>query len=665
MAPVAFLIGHGPRGQSAAARTAELARPWSFVHLVEQAAATGTVLSEVAADIPGKTEVEVIHLVEVEVESALAGLAAAVDEVTEVFAGYPALGVAHYVVAMVDREWDDDEVAPLLSLGDVAQAVIVVSRSNEAAGELRPLEEECMASDIAHALCTSDLAKSVKEGTFWLAGASAVYYRRTPILAALMAFHVRAFLADSLLADLPANHTEAARGLDWLKMRLLGKGEHLTELERSPTVGSVVSEIRVDHDPFAEVPPELLVDALRSFVHQTSEEQIKRAQEQIDRNLREHLAGELSALTDETRSVLTEKLRIASAELFVERVAEALTGPLQEIQLALSLVNREEATAEAADEQDGIEQELIKTIHNLPYPAAVAARSVGIGALGIGAYHLLAALVGLDPNLAVLGLAGGLLLSLPLVGQYVRRLNRVSSLRERYLTLAEEHLRERVRQAVLEAAVRELQELQDAAIGASSLLARLRELRESVEELVERYRKLVDDRVLGPLAVTRFSTLLPTTGEVSTADLVAKYSVPDDRIPRLVMKCILQGELGALDLDSTHEALMDAFEPLVRDMIWPDLTGLLQDSASALRTARTVLGTETSPIVKVSHLTLERSSIRRLVSVNQSTPGALTEALGETSIDGRMLSIDTDAAVQIAIRPVPQTLREEAYLEQG
>lgn len=654
MSVVGFLLGHGPRGRSAAARTGALLQPAEMVQVIESPDATEEALEAIAADVPGNTVLRVVHLVEVdddEVRQGLAGAAAAVGHVME---KYPAVQVKQLVVALVDREWDENERRTLLELDDDIAAVCVVSRSNEAAYQLRPLEEECMASDLAYALLASNLDESLGHERFWLVGTSAVYYRRRAIVAALVAHQVRGFLQNKLLAPLPATHTECDEGHQWMRDRNLGVGAHLSRLDRSAMGGSIVTEVRLDRDVFRRIRPELLIDSLRSFVTQRASRLGDAARTQIKRNRSEHLAAETEALTAAVHAVLERSLSLASAQRFLECARDELDNPSQNLQVALSTArDREE---EIANELLAIDQELTRTIRRLPYRSAIAVRTAGLGALGVAGYHVLGAIMGLDPNFAVLGLAAGTALGTPLVMHYQRLRLRISSLRERYLAVAERRVQDQVLVAVLEAAASEVQELRSAAgTGARGLGGKLAAMHGVLTDLESRYDALVETRLPRALDATRLSVLVPTPDDMATDDLVRMFPISGrSDLVDLVMRCVFaDNTFGVVDVDDLENGLLSAVAPLVEASVWSDLSTLLRDSDTTKQTVAALLATPTAPIVRASQLGLDQHGIRRMAA----RADELTSLVEITAIDGQFHTRDRDSLVQVAIRPVPTSMR--------
>lgn len=659
MRPIVFVLGHGPRGRSAATRAAELLGSTVHVVAIDDPADTEERLDAVASEAASGTTLRVVHLVEVEDDAVRLGLAGATAAVRDAMKRFQALVFVQFVVAMVDRDWDEDELATLMGLGDAVAAVLVVSRSNEFVVQLRPEEEECMAADIAHALAVSNLGNGLDTDRYWLAGASAVHYRRAALVAALEAYHVRGFVRDDLLADLPASHTVCAEGEVWVRSSLLGAGDHLRQLEKAPLGGSVLSDIRIGRDLFRTVAPELLVDTLLSFAQQNADELVGRAREQVERNRAEHLTEVTRALTAATRDILTRRPPIvAAARRFVECARDEVGRVLQGIQTALS----DALTDSEADvaEQEAVERELVRTIRRLPYPAALVARALGLGALGIAAYHLLAVSASLDPNFAVLGLLAGLAFAGPLFVQFRWRLDRIESLRERYLVLAERRVRSRVAQIVLETAASELQELQRLAVGGEdSLGGRLDELRKVLTQLLRRYDARVADRVVGGIQVARLSILLPSVEDLSTATLAEQFPVrPDFDLPGLVMGCLIRDRFPQPPtVEELDAALLSGFEPAIQGALWRDLADLLKESPAAAETAGRVLGTPTAPIVRRDELSADTVGVRRLATVPASHAHGLEAVLSATAVDGRLATQDPDSVVQVSIRPVPASMR--------
>lgn len=655
MAFVGFLLGHGPRGQAGATRTEGLLWPAETVRLIETPEATEAALEQIAPHVPGGSVLRVVHVVEVQDDEIRHGLAGAVSAVEAVIAQYPAVHVKQFVVALVDREWDDNERLALLELGPEIDAVLVVSRSNEAAVQLRPVEEECMASDLAYALLTSGLADKLEDERYWLAGTSAVYYRRRLILASLVAHHVRGFLRDNLLADLPASHTECEEGRAWVSGRHLGVAEHLSRLDRSAMGGSVIGEIKLDHDLYRRVPPELLVDSLRSFGMQSANRLIDAAREQIERNRVEHVGGELDALTAQTLTILRRRpQRVVSAKRFLECVGDGLDGPLKELQVALSTAR--DYDDENLREHQAIEQELTRTIRRLPYPAGMVARTLGLGALGVAGYHALTGLLSLDPNFAVLGLVAGVLLGTPLFVRYQRLKARISALRHRYLVLAEERIRGRVALAVVEAAVAEVQELRRSTGDSPGALGgRFDALRDMLTELTERYDTAVAGRVVRDIPVTRLSVLLPGPDEVSTDQLVREFPLRDAaELPALVMNSVLAGDAVQVpDIDTVEQALLEAITPRLTGQVWSDLAAVLRDSSSTKDMVKSLLAVPTGAMVRTEEMAIGDTDIRRMAVGGE----LLEDLLRGTAVNGRLATIDRDSLIQVAIRPVPASMR--------
>lgn len=614
-------------------------------------------LAAIAHKAASSHTLKVIHIVDVEDEGVRQSLAKGAQIVHDQMVLYPALKFRQFVVAMVDREWDQSELDVLMGLDDAIDAVLVVSRSTDFVVQLESFEEESMAADLAHALAVSGLSEETLGRRNWIVGASAVYYRREPLVAALEAYHVQFFLKKNLLSPLPASHTECDEGRVWVREKLLGRAEHLYWIERAPLGGSILSEIRIDRELFREVQPELLVDSLRSFATQNANHHIDIAKEQIERNRTEHLSIVSEELTKETENVLLRALRLASAEKFVECVRSELNTPLQGLQVALSAAE-EDAEAEQQEIQ-GIEDELIRSIRSLPYPVALAARSLGFGALGIAAYQVLVQLLSLDPNFAVLGLLGALAFGIPLLVQYRAQLARIGELRERYLTLVERRVKGRVTLMILEAAIEEIHEIQRfAGLGSDTLGGSLRSLRQVLEALLERYQKRVTDRVFGEVESTRLSMMLPTIQDMPTEALVEQFPLKSDYgLPKLVMEVLLREQFPAVpDIDEIDRELIGEFEKALKTSLWPDLQALLKGSLTTWNTAETLLQRSVTPIVLRGQFGADKESVVRKACYYRETGGLLEEFFLKTSIDGYLSSSDRNGVVQIAMRPVPTKL---------
>jgi len=629
-----------------------------MVRLMASPQSAQEVLEELGSDIPGLSEARVIHLLEAEDQEARAALRGAIADVAGALATFPALRVSQYVIAFVGREWDDPESHLLFGLDQNVAAVLVVARSNEAAVQLQPVEEEVMASDLAYALITSDLASRLHQDSFWLTGTSAVYYRRRVLVAALTAFHVGGFLRSTTLKELGSQHTECDEGTAWARGLGLGQSEHLDALDRAPMGGSLWRSARLDPQLFTDVPPEYLVDALRSFVHQRTDRLLKDAVEQVERNESQHRAMVETELVSAVKDLLQQRQNIARANRYVECAGAALSESLEPLQIALT--HAEDDVSRRLEELDTIETELSRSIRRLPYPSSVAARSLGFGALGIAVYHAISGAAQLDPNFAVVGLGAGAVLALPLFTYYAALRRKIDGLRRRYLVVSEQHTQAVIKSAVLKWAVAEVEALQRfAVVGPDSLTGRVAALRESVEQIATRYTQRAADRVLGPLAVTRYSTFVPTVADLDTAALAKRFPLQGgyDLAASVLRSILSRSELGALDVDDVDSELQTSLMAALDATLWPDLSAVVKDSEASRRTAVDILGAATAPIVLVEKLAASGDGVQRLVTLDHRRDGALKEALAPTGVTGYLAPDDDDVVIQIAIRPVPENMR--------
>ena len=658
MTSVAFVIGYGSDAEKAADRAVALLQPASIVTRVPSSDELGGALAEIAADLPGQTVLFVLHIADIGDTVQQDRLQVAVDAAKAAVDAFPAAHIRQFVIALVGRNWDDDEVRTLLSLDGGVDSAFVISRSNEAAVQLHLSEEQAMAADLAVALVNSALANRLGQERFWLVGAGAIYYRKSAILAALAAYHSGGFLRNSLLSPLPANHTECDEAKAWVADQCLGREEHRRILERSSMGGSLLADTHLDRRLFHEVTPELLLDALRSFTVQNSDRLVSTAAEQIARNRAEDLDKRVADLESRTSDVLVRSLRIASAQRFVECVRDGLRSALQDVQVALS-AHDDQNTADQL-EQDAIEEALGRAIRQLPYPAAITGRAVGFGAVGVLACVLLSTLVGFSPSFAVLGLLVGAFSGLLMAAQYHGRLARISGLRERYLTLADRRAQAAVDVELLKAASQEIQELQMWAVGGTnSISGRLAALKQTVAGLADRYDQIVVDRVVGSMTTTRYSVLLPSVQDLSTDELASRFPLPPSfDLPARLAKCVLNdGRVGVVAIDQLDAGLVEAFSSALEDTVWGSLALLLQDSTSSLTTATKVLGIRTGPIVRPGELAVSTAEYRRMAVLATGAGQGLDDLLTQVGVEGRLASDDTDTVVQISLLPVPGAMR--------
>ncbi len=549
----------------------------------------------------------------------------------------------------VDHRGGDGLVAE-----DAAPAAeLVVSRASHARALTSEDEEIGIASDLAYALIVANLPQSLEPGMHWLAGASAVHYRPRVLSAAIAALHVHQALDDALLAPLPAQHTECDEGRQWVVDQSLARASHLDRLSRSPRGSSIQSEIQIDESLFTDVRPELLLDALRSFVQQKADDLVREARIQIERNRAEHLDPVKADLEHRTWDVLRSRVNVARAARFVECVGEELEEVAERVALAIG--DAQGTCAAEADEMAAIEEDLAVCLRKLPYPAAVVVRGLGLGALGVWAYLFLQRQFGWDPNFTVLSIVVGLVGVGMVVWGYARARSRIDGLRRRYLRLAERRVRCLVALAVLDAAARSVTELREMAVGArGSLAGQLATLRTSLEELRALCAQRIEDRVLGELSTTDFSVFVPTPEDLSTADLARSLPLPEQfDLPRRLLQQVLADPQGsATQLD---EALVTMVHTVLLPQMWPNLSALIADSSSAQDRARNVLGAVMTPLLRVDEL-VEAHSVHRFATLN--TPSALDDLLNRAGVSGRIATSDADSVVHIGVRAVPAATLE-------
>lgn len=656
MTQPALLLGYGARGEQAAMRTAALAYPSPIVRNPRSGEDLPEAIDEIATRVAGGSVVRVIHLLESDDIDARTRLAESARTAAQKVRSGQALNLVQFVIALVGRDWDEDELVVLDLLDGLIQDVLVVSRASHERALTSEEAEVGIASDLAYALTVSRLPDSLEPGMHWLTGASAIYYRREVLSAGITAFHLVNALEETLLSPLPAQHVECDLAQAWVKAQELGHGSHLDRLVRSPRGAAIPTEIQLDEGLFAGVRPEQLVDALRSFVQLKADALVKAAREQIARNRIEHLGPILEQLEREVWETLRTTARVASAERYVECAGEALLRPAE--RLALAVAEAKQLCEEDDDEMAALEEDLAAAIYRLPYPAAVVARSLGFGALGVWAYLFLQGLLDWDPNFTVISVLVGLVAMAPVLISYLRARARIAELRRRYLQLAIRRIRRLIALAVLEAAAESVTELRERAVGANDSLARkLKSLRTVLEELRDRCKLRIEDRVLGDLSTTEFSVFLPTPEAWPTRDLCQRFPLPAqfDLAGLLLADVMARQAWTAEELDSLMVA---AVHEVLLPELWPNLGALLADSPSASKEGARVLGAVLAPLIRVGEL-VQAQSLRRFVTIGEGTLVGLTDVLATAGVEGRIATTDDDSVTHIAARAVASATHEQ------
>lgn len=665
MSDSAVLISYGSRGSDVASRARELAQPGDTIRAIDQVDAIEDALTSIAQSVSGHTSISAIHVIDAEDDTTHATARTGLAKVAEVAPSFPGLVVRQFVVALVGQEWDDDELVLLEATrpGGLADGLVVVGRSNEAAALSSLEDEHVMASDVIYALLTTDLS-IFGEVRNWTAGATAVYYRRKVILAAIAAWHTLRFLTEALLA--PRAHDDPYGGMGRVWVREMTTGEntrhslsdkrHRDLLEQDPVNGSVFADLRLDRSgqAFRRTPLELLSDALRSYVEQVSAGALRRAFDQIDRNRDAHLERLVDALREAAHANLDQSQNFAATEAFLDNV-DAELGEVEH-QLLVEVTTLKD---ELPEQHEKIRHELERAIRKLPYPAAVAVRTLAFGAVGLGVFYLFVA-AGAHPWLAPAGLAFGALVSTPLWATYLAGRARIRRLQERYLRNAEERLLAEARLHVVGAILDEVRRLRTAAIGESdSVLAALKKRWNGVRELGTLYERRVADRHVAHLTSTRFSTFMPRVGSHRTEDLARQFPAPAGwQFQGPLVRALIDGWIHGTDFDLDHadQTIVTTFEAPIGNLIWQSLSVLLSDAPATLASTSEVLGSRVLPLMRRDDFIHQEEEIRRLLFIdNKVHTGTLDYLRGRVEFHGSQPSTldDEDAILLLSLRAIP------------
>lgn len=638
-----LLVPHGPRGDRAARRTVELARPTSTTVAVEQGALPSAV-GRLAVAVSGNSVVDVIHLVDPAAtteEAFLVEVAAAAAQAAQ----HPAMIFRQWVIAMIGQEWDDSELWLLRTAGRAGptSGLFITARSSEARGLAGNDDEVATASDLAYLFSVSGLLASMKEGAHWTAGVAMAAYRRRVLVAALVAHHCARFLDDTLLAPLPAQQPYGAQGAQWPVLAGIAGEAHIDALSRG-AMGGTVFEPLVDATAFDDTPLERLPDALRSYFEELSSEQIERIRQQIGRNGDEHLAQTRAALLAAAVNTLRDSRSIASSEEFVRNLDVGLGELARGVDIRLAT-----ADAQESDEHETVLRELQRRIRRLPFGAAVVARAAGFAALGVLGWIVVSVLVW-PAGWPFLGALVGVVAAGATFAWYLPKRARVRSLRAQYLDAIRAALGLEIQRIVLRRLRDEITALRESAAGGDeSTLSRLGRLRGQLQSLRERYADRAEHRGYGALFPTAFSILVPHADDLSAEEIGRRARLsPDFSVGDAVLHAALPGtDLTDLDVDAVDEELVDMFAAVVERHLWTDMPSLLEQAEATRERVSAVLSTRMSPLVR-------RRAFQESEDVRRFFVGADPSMLGEgVDVDGGVQSRDSDTLAVVALRPVP------------
>lgn len=623
----AILVTHDPTGETAARRALALGQPSSRLEFIAATEPLDAVLDGLAHRLTGNTTVDVVHVIDTEDQQTGPALDAAIAGCRTAAEGYPALVLKQWIIAMVGADWTDDElhIADNVSRAAGVDALIIVSRSSEAGGQITDAEEAAMAGDLIHAvLTTPGFRRDITTLQVTAAGATSVVYRRRVLAAAIAAYHSVRILDDTLLAEASAQHPYGELGKQWGVSLGLGSQAHRDRLARGPIGGSVFTDLRPAEAHFDEAPVELLPDALSSYYDQLAYGPLTQSMEQVDRNAREQVDEILEVAERLAVSTLREALNITEAEDYWKFVDRELAELGHETQIRIA------AAESDLPDLDVIHRELEREIRRLPYPAAVAVRAAAFGAIGLGAAQILLA-PGLGAVIApIAGVSAAAAVAMPLGVRYWMTVRRIAVLKRKYLSAIEARLVADCELYILRVMLRQIEELrQHVATAETSILHRLDRLRDQLVDLRARYQGRVDHRNDHPFAPTRFSITAPSIESLDTPGLARRFPLPGGfDMVALVARALVRDRLE-LDADDADETIVDAVESQVGGALWPNLEALLRDAPDTLQKVRSVLAVPAAPIIRRDALAGSMTGIRRLLCVgdrNQEQIVAVLEA---------------------------------------
>lgn len=600
MAENAILIGYGGPGIAVVRRSVALAgddgrvlacEPDTFLECLERR----------ARQIPGNSLIMIIHVVQTD---NLEDMRAALDFMTKVIdlKRSLALNLEQWIVALIGREWTVEELSIRVDadLSRPPYSLLVISRSNEALALLSDEAELAMAADLVHALSGTSLRRTLTSEKASLlefgAGVAAAYYRKEPLVAGILAQAAILFVEGELLARKPSNDADSDLAKRWFSEHIRSLDELLAELALGESGQRLQELIRVDPDTAGGTEPEVVVDALKSYVDLMVNDRLPRVFGRID----EAVARRREALRQALVADAMGHLRKTQNLDFTVAYLEGLRTDLEERLVELRGGSRDPELPVKQLEQ------VEEAARVVPYPGAALARAIAFGGLGVAAGIGLLAMVA--PAIA---LAVGAMLSLVGaggvgLGAWARH-RRLAGERRRFLDELQDYLSHRLAEYCRRSAegllihlCRLIQRPDDPESG---LLGGIEKMRDSGEKLRDHLNDITTVRFHEDLRSSELSIFLPSPEDLPTAELARAHPLPEHfPVGEAVMEAILSGmsEPCRFAADEVFARYYERGRSVTPQGLWHDLAELLQESGQSVATAAALFARGTGPLVSPS-----------------------------------------------------------------
>lgn len=650
MSAHAILVGHGDQGLTVTSRAVVLAdsdrvsccEPAEFLDALERK----------AGEVAGGTTILTVHVVQTDNHSDMRAALNFLPQVVSLAQDVPGLSTEQWIVGVVGQVWRDDELDLLLSAdrGRPPYSLVVVSRSNQAKALLPAEAELAMASDLIHALTTTSLRSTIRAHGHATAqvggGATAVYYRREPLVAAIVAHNVLPFMRDELLAPSSPSHVITDRANGWLSEHL---GSDLFEQLWVGVNGQALQAVlAVDFNTGLGVAPEVLSDSLQSYAELMVQDRLNRAMLRVDELADLRREALKQALFSSVMAALREHQNLGKVTEFLDAIHNQLDVRIGQVRARIH---------EVADLTTSLLEPVEEAARRVPYPGTGLVRGVGLGVGGMGLGLALMQLMAAGPAL-VAGAGVALVGAGSAALQTIARHAAVNAARTAFLDAVQQHVWEKLHHYILVRHIeifgylcRLIRRSDDPGAGLQSGVGKLRA---SCEALSRHLEAVAKTRNHEQYTTTEFSVFLPRPEDSSTEELAREHPLPEGfDLPDAVVATICEGmsEPSAFEPGEILGRLLLRMRDNQPQGLWDDLGDLFQRSPAAVDVAATLLGVSSAPLVKVAE-DLPQEEVRQFIYLPESAGGVKQELLTRAQVKASQASYDSNAASAVSLRSV-------------